>query len=683
MAPPLQSAPLARAGERGCGFGAAPSAAEERPSGAENSYALLASSAARAPDARCLGWRPPLPPGAPPPDPAAPPDPTRPYAWWTYADVLAMATDAGAGLVARYGLEKGDRVGFYARNCPWWSCVMYACVSQGLVVVPIYDTLGEGIVEYVCNHAEAKVVVVSEVNAAKLRAALPKCATVKGVVLIEGDGGLETTAGCAAAVAAGFGEAVDAAALADVRAAAAAAENPAAPSTAAWDDLYCIMYTSGTTGDPKGVTLTNRAMMSSVASGAAFFKHHGAEFTPADSCLSYLPLSHIFEQQAQAFFVATGGRVGFFTGDIKLLLDDLTALQPTVFIGVPRVYARFQERIKATVEGGGFIKRKLYEMAYARQLSAVRSPPTGAGAIARSGIWDTLVFSKVKAKLLPNARLCITGSAPLSEETNDFLKVNLNCPVVQGYGLTETVGGMVCSAPSGSPSGTCGGPLPGVTVKLADLPDMGYLTTDAPFPRGEICVKGSIVTAGYYKNEAATKAAFDEEGYFKTGDVGTWTDDGALRIIDRAKNLFKLSQGEYVSPDALENELGKAKLVAQIYVYGNSLESTLLAVVVPDGAAAKAWAAANAPGASDLAAIGAKPEFKAALLAQLAAEAKAAKLKRYEYIKDVYVETGDLNELGQGFHVDNNLTTPTFKLKRPQLSNKYKETLDAMYAAAK
>lgn len=681
-ATPQQSAPVAGGAPeaRTCAFLPSVAPADERPCGAENSYALLAATTARVPAADCLGWRPPVEAGA-----AAAPEQSaaRPYVWWSYADVLAMATAVGVGLVETCGLEKGDRVGVYAKNCPWWSLTMYACVSQGLVVVPIYDTLGPNIVEYVCNHAGTKVVVVSAENAPKLACALPKCPTVAAVVVVEADGARKTgtaaTAAVAAATAAGFAAVPMAAVL---EAGEEKVRGGAGADTAGWEDTYCLMYTSGTTGDPKGVVLSNRAIMSSVASAYTYFAHHGQTFVGDDSILSYLPLSHIFEQQSHAMFIGCGGKVGFYSGDVKLLLDDLSALKPTVFIGVPRVYARFQERIKAGVEAGGFIKRKLYEFGYARQLTAEKAP-VGPAAVGRSGLWDALVFSKVRAKILPNVRLCVTGSAPLSEETNDFLKVNLVCPIVQGYGLTETVGGMVCSTPGASASGTCGGPLPGVEVKLVDLPDMGYMTADKPHPRGEVCVRGSIVTTGYYKDPEATAAAFDADGFFKTGDVGMWTDDGALKIIDRAKNLFKLSQGEYVSPEAIENELSKAKLVGQIYVYGNSLQSTLLAVVVPDVPAAKAWASEGAPGTTDVAAIGALPAFKKALLAELTAAAQDAKLKKYEWIQDAVIETGDLNELGQGFHVDNNLTTPTFKLKRPQLQKKYKPALDAMYAAMK
>lgn len=647
----------------------------------ECTYDLLAYQAARNPDFACLGWRPRLAPGAQPPAPGADPDSSRPYNWWTYRETLKRATQFGKGLLQAFGLSRGDRVGVYARNCPWWTLAMIACTSQGIVLVPIYDTLGPNIVEYVCNHAELKVLVTTADHSERVRSALGNCPSVTGVIFIELDGADDPSADTAEQinlVNQAFPQ-VSTVSAGDVLKAGVNATTAEHATPGTWDELYVIMYTSGTTGNPKGVMLNNSAVMASVQNAYRFFAHHGQEFKPSDSILSYLPLGHIFEQQVEAMSIGCGGRIGFFTGDIKFLLDDLMALKPTLFAGVPRVFARFQERINHSVENASFIQRKLFEIAYNRQLRAEQHP-VGPGRISRSALWDLLVFKKVRSRLLPNCRLVITGSAPMSPQTNDFLKVCLQCPVVQGYGLTETVGGLICSAPGASVSGTCGGPLPGSLVKLVDVPDMGYTSKDSPYPRGEICLKGTVVSNGYYKNETATAEAFDADGYFHTGDIGQWLDDGALQIIDRKKNLFKLSQGEYVSPENLEQEYGKCKLVAQIFVYGNSLHNSLLAVVVPDIPASKQWASFHGGDSQDIASIAAMPGFKEELLKQLSEMRAIAKFKRYEEIKDVIIETSYLNDLGQGFHIDNDLMTPSFKLKRPQLNKRYKDRLDELYA---
>ncbi|OSX70295.1 hypothetical protein BU14_0810s0006 [Porphyra umbilicalis] len=621
-------------------------------------FDFVARFAKKQPTAKCLGWRPINAAGE-----------AGPYTFHTYNKVHQTALRLGSALVAS-GLVKGDRVGVYGKNCPNWSMAQMACSSQGLVLVPLYDSLGPNAVEYVINHAEVKFVFTTVANLDNFLAARPKCPTVTKVVVME-TGDIPAAASTAQLPSVVAGDVVTMEALH------LQGSEDATASPSGWEDLFVIMYTSGTTGDPKGVTLQNRAFISSVASALRFFGHFGIEFSSSDSLLSFLPLAHIFAQQGEALVFCAGGSVAYYQGDVKLLLADLEVCKPTIFAGVPRVFARFQQRIMETVESGGWLKRKLFEIAYGSVLSSVQNGTP------RSGLWDGLIFNKVRAKLLPNCRLVITGSAPMSAQTNDFLSVCLQCPVLQGYGLTETVGGMCCTAPN-FPSGTCGGPLPGAEVKLVDVPDMEYTAADKPCPRGEICVRGPFVTRAYYRNEEATKAAIDADGFFATGDIGRWNADGSLQIIDRKKNLFKLAQGEYVSPEALEQEYAKCKLVSQIWVYGSSFEATLLAVVVPDPITAKAWAAKNAPdkAAGGLAAIAAVPAFKAAVLAELKVMTAEAKLKRYEEIKDLLFET-EVNDLGQGFTVENDLLTPTFKYKRPQLSKKYKATLEALYTSMK
>lgn len=617
-------------------------------------YGLLERSAAAYPTSYSLGWRSSSALDAP-------------YEWWTYADLLSKSEALGRAFAAS-GLEKGDRIGVYAKNCPQWTLVQYAGMRQGMVIVPIYDTLGPNIVEYVCNHAGVKLICVSAENYPKLASVRDagKTPTVSNVVIIS-HGDIEPTP-----------EKITGDGVVDIvpfldQGKQAKKSNLYAPPEVTLEDLLVIMYTSGTTGNPKGVMLKHCALLASVSAAYLFFEKWNHEFYHNDTYLSYLPLSHIFEQQAQGLVIGKGGRIGFYSGNIKLMVNDLEALKPTVFAGVPRVFARFQQRIEENVENSSFFKRTLFQWGYSRQLRAEENP----GQVNRFSLWDKLVFEKVRAKIMPRVRFIISGSAPLSAQTNDFLKVCLICPIVQGYGLTETVGGMACSIPGNSKSGTCGGPLPGVQIKLRDLPEMGYFNSDKPCPRGEVCVKGDVVFSGYYNNEEATNEAFDDEGFFRTGDVGQWNKDGTLQIIDRAKNLFKLAQGEYVSPEALEQEYNKARLVGQIFVYGNSLHSTLLAVVVPDVPAAKVWGEAH--GLNTLESIAAAPDFKKELLEQLSEVRVKCHFKKYEEIRNVIIEVNDLNEMGQGFHVDNDLMTPSFKLRRPQLKTKYEKALDALY----
>mmetsp|Transcript_8834 Transcript_8834/g.26560 ORF Transcript_8834/g.26560 Transcript_8834/m.26560 type:complete len:673 (+) Transcript_8834:43-2061(+) len=605
----------------------------------------------------CLGWRPKDSKGV-----------AGAYKWHSYAKVHEYVVTIGNALTT-VGLKKGDKVGIYAKNCPNWSMVELAVSAMGMVLVPLYDSLGANAVEYVCNHAELKIVFVQDENLEAFEKAHAACSSIKTVVVMESGDVVAKKSKDLPLVKSG-----KAVTLEELLAKGTNDESKLTPGSV--DDLFVVMYTSGTTGDPKGVTLKNEALLSSVSASHAFFGHYNHGFRSDDVMLSYLPLAHIFEQQSEMLFLSVGGSIGYYQGDVRLLLEDMETLKPTIFIGVPRVFSKFEAKIVEAVENGSFVKKTLFNRAYRTQVEAVKN------SLPRSKIWDKLVFQTVKRRLLPRVRLVVTGSAPMSAQTNDFLKVCLMCPVVQGYGLTETVGGAVCSAPGISKSGHCGGPLPCLKIKIVDVLDMGYSTKDTPNPRGEIHLKGPCVTSGYYKNQRATEDAFDADGWFATGDIGQWLPDGSLQIIDRKKNLFKLAQGEYVSPEALEQEYAKVKLVGQIWVYGNSYEPSLVAIVVPDVSAAQDWANKNKVGDGNVQNVYSDPAFKNAVLEELRAQRKAMNFKGYEEIKDICFET-NMNELYQGFTVENGLLTPTFKLKRPQLLKKYQPMIDEMYQRLK
>lgn len=587
------------------------------------------------------------------------------YKFITYAHAHDVVTRLARTLISDVGLEPGECIGVYGKNCPSWVITQYAVNAAGGVLVPIYDTLGSDIVRYLCEKAEISVIFVSLENYPKVRAVRTECPTVRSVVVFD-HGAVDATIELSQDA-----PVSDTTLFTLISSSTTVVDSKVELPDRQVDDTYVVMFSSGTTGNPKGVVLTNGNVLSGVGSALAFFVGCNKAVFPSDVYLSFLPLAHIYEQQFESVMISRGARIGFYSGNIKLLLSDMQALKPTLFCGVPRVFARFQQRIEEAVAAGPAIRRILFRTAMERQLLAVQNR-----FVLRSALWDTLVFRKIRASLLPRARLVITGSAPMSTATNDFLKVALQCPVVQGYGLTESVGGVLCTAPGGA-SGTCGGPFPGCEVRLHDLPNMGYTTKNNP-PQGEVCLRGPMIFKEYYTNEEETSKALDKDGWFHTGDVGQWNKDGSLQIIDRAKNLFKLAQGEYVSPETLENEYAKAPLVLQIFVYGSSLEATLLAVVVPDAVNALKWGKPR--GCATLNEVVQHAEFKQCVLNQLLEAHKTAKFNSYEKIRDVIIEIDDRNELGQGFHSQNGLATPTFKLRRPQLRAKYKKQLDHLYA---
>jgi len=595
-------------------------------------------------------------------------DAEKKYKWYSYVEVHEMAITVGTAL-KNMGLKKGDTVGIYSANSPNVTIIDVACSSQGIVVVPLYDSLSPGAVKYILDHASVKVAFVQDAKLPKILEIMDTCPELQSVVVM-GNRDFKS--------ADKFEPREKLLSLADLASKGVydvAQINPGLP-----DDLAMIMYTSGTTGNPKGVMLKNKAFVAAVSSGCKFLGITGGRISRADTMLSYLPLAHIFGQTVEKTFMLLGGRIGYWQGDIRLLLEDLMELKPTIFFGVPRVYARFEQKIRETLEGSSFLKKKLFNFAYKTQLHYLNNFQ------ARSDFLDKLIFSKVKDKLLPNVRFSITGAAPMSADTNDFLKVVLCSPVCQGYGLTETCSVTCCSPPHKlgeaeiSTTGNVGGPMNGY-IKLVDVPEMNYLSTDKPFPRGEIVVKGPTTFSGYYKNEEATREVLSEDGWFATGDIGTIMPDGSIKIVDRKKNLFKLAQGEYVSPEHIEGELVKCKLVGQLWVYGNSFERTLVGIIVPDKDQWLNWAKAHGK-SSSLDELAKDPQFKKEVLAQLKEKREACGFRAFEDIVDVRFMT-ELNDLGQGFHVDNDLMTPTFKLKRNKLRERFQPLLDEMYAAQK
>ncbi|XP_027367504.1 long chain acyl-CoA synthetase 6, peroxisomal-like isoform X2 [Abrus precatorius] len=428
------------------------------------------------------------------------------------------------------------------------------------------------------------------------------------------------------------------------------------------DDIATICYTSGTTGTPKGAVLTHENFIANVA-GATLDE----KFSPSDVYISYLPLAHIYERANQVMTVYFGIAVGFYQGDNMKLMDDLAALRPTIFCSVPRLYNRIYAGIISAVKTSGGLKEKLFNVAYNAKRQALlhgKNP---------SPMWDRLVFNKIKEKLGGRVRLIVSGASPLSPDIMEFLKICFGGRVTEGYGMTESTCVISCIDESDKLGGHVGSPNPACEIKLVDVPEMNYTSEDQPNPRGEICVRGPIIFLGYHKDEAQTREVIDEDGWLHTGDIGTWMPGGRLKIIDRKKNIFKLAQGEYIAPEKIENVYVTCKFVAQCFVYGDSLNSSLVAVVAVDLDVLKAWAASEGITYNDLAQLCNHPKARAAVLAEMDAAGREAQLRGFEYVKAVTLVL-------EPFTMENGLLTPTFKIKRPQAKEYFAKAISDMYS---
>jgi len=353
-----------------------------------------------------------------------------------------------------------------------------------------------------------------------------------------------------------------------------------------------------------------------------------------------------------------GFRIGYYSGEPTKLPFDCRALQPALFPSVPRLYNRFYGVITEKFDSAGGCKGWLAKKAVASKKAAVKSSGKYT-----SGCWDKIVFKKSAAVLGGKVKYLITASAPIDKNVLEMLKIAFCCPMVEGYGLTETSGGSSFTALVDPVLGHVGGPTKAIKWRLMDLPESNYLHTDTPYPRGELCMKGPAVFSGYYKREDKTAEAFDADGWFKTGDVAMLYPNGSVKIIDRSKNIFKLSQGEYIAPEKVENIFALSPYVAQSILYGDSLQSCTVCIVVPNPDKVKEWENANKKeedaGYTD-------PVFKKLVQDDLEQLGKAQKLSGLERPKDIFLEKIP-------FSVENNLLTPTFKLKRNIAKVHYKD----------
>ncbi|KAL3163225.1 hypothetical protein ABBQ32_009626 [Trebouxia sp. C0010 RCD-2024] len=582
------------------------------------------------------------------------------FTYMTYAEAGTQVRNIGSAMQA-VGVKPHHRAGVFGANSPEWMIALQACNRQSTYCVPLYDSLGEDAIEYIVDHASCSIVFVSTLKFPGLVEALPRLKHTVKTVVYWGPPDQISVQGT---------EALGMTVFSFEAFAQLGSERPCPANPPQPEDLCTIMYTSGTTDKPKGVELSHRAVVRTVAGVHKYLQLVGYEMDCNDSQISYLPLAHIFDRTSEELLLYIGAKIGYWRGDIKGLVDDIGEMKPTLFIGVPRVFDRIYAGVYAKVNGGGAVKRFLFNYGYRWKLSYLLK---GFAHHQASPFFDKLVFSKIKARLGGHVRLIVTGGAPLANHVEEFLKVCFCCPVVQGFGLTETCAASCIAVPDKIyMAGTVGPPLPSTDMRLEAVPEMNYDPTGNP-PRGEIMFKGPSVFSGYYKDEEKTTEVLDKHGWFHTGDIGEMTPEGSLKIIDRKKNIFKLAQGEYVAAEKIEAAYKKSRLVEQIWVYGNSLESTLVAVVVPtaEGGPLQEWASQKGL-PHDLPSICRNDEARKWVLDQLTATAKESKLKGFEMIKSLYLDP-------EQFTVENGLMTPTFKLKRPPLQAKYTPQIDAMY----
>ncbi|KAE8010201.1 hypothetical protein FH972_006591 [Carpinus fangiana] len=573
------------------------------------------------------------------------------YKWMTYGEAGTAREAIGSGL-QYHGLQKGACIGLYFINRPEWLIVDHACSAYSYISVPLYDTLGPDAVKFAVNHAGVQAIFCVPQTLNSLLSFLSEIPSVCLIVVVGGMDeylpSLPSTSGM---------KVISYLKLISQGRSSLLPFCPPKP-----EDIATICYTSGTTGTPKGVVLTHGNLISCAAGFSRAIK-----FNPADIYMSYLPLAHIYERTNQVVSVYYGVAIGFYQGDNLKLMDDLAALRPTIFCSVPRLYNRIYSGITNAVMASGMLKERLFRAAYNSKKQAIMSGRNP------SPMWDRLIFNKIKEKLGGRVRFMGSGASPLSPDVMDFLRVCFGCQVIEGYGMTETSCVISIMDEGDTLSGHVGSPNPACEIKLVDVPEMNYTSEDQPHPRGEICVRGPIVFQGYYKDEVQSREVIDNDGWLHTGDIGLWLPGGRLKIIDRKKNIFKLAQGEYIAPEKIENVYAKCKFISQCFIYGDSLNSSLVAVVAVEPDVMKDWATSVGIEYENLGQLCNDPRARAAVLADMDDVGREAQLRGFEFVKAITLVPEPLT-------LENDLLTPTFKIKRPQAKAYFAKQISDMYA---
>lgn len=529
-------------------------------------------------------------------------------------------------------------------------------MSQGLYTVSLYETLGPDTSEFIINDAQLNLVICSVNHIAtlvKIKQSAPDFTIIICVDEVEETGELAGTSKKDILRAITSNAGLGLYFMSEVEELGKKFPRPYHPPTP--NDFITINYTSGTTGNPKGVMLTHRAATAAVAGSATLMKQ-----TDEDVICSFMPLAHIFQRMNEQVALSAGAGIGYFHGVIPDIVDDLKMVRPTVFAGVPRLFNRFGTRITEATFGSMLPWRR----AIARQATSTKlaniNDPNLATQRNTHALWDRLFFSKVAAQVgLQRAHTVISGSAPLDPQLHQFLRVCLYTNFGQGYGLTETFASTLCQLEGDFTSGNCGGPLPGVEACLRDVPDMEYLSTDLPRPRGELMIRGPILMSGYWRNPEKTAEAMTEDGWFCTGDIAEVDNMGRFYIIDRRKELMKLAQGEYISPEKIENViLSELGYLQSAYVHGESDKAFVVGMfgIEPEGFAP--WAS-KITGKKftmhDVAAMKEAckdPRVIKEAMKDLQHVSKTHKLNRWEWCKGAHLAVDPFTE-------DNGLLTPT------------------------
>lgn len=604
-----------------------------------------------------------------------------PVKWFSYAQVAQRLDNLSRGFIRFTKLKSGsDRVAIFENTSLQWLLMAQCCFRFNFTVCTVYANLGLEAMIVALQETDAKAIMVNVDSLKDFEEIAKQCPQLKYVVftrtgILDDEKSRESERTLIDKLTKethlqfmSFDEVEQLGA--QEKDEAISVENP--PQS---ESLALIMYTSGTTGRPKGVMLSHKNILSAIS---AFDVIVGEDTSIPYVYCAFLPLAHILELAAEHMIMVRGGSIGY--GSPRTLTElgakpigDIAAIRPSLLVGVPKVWDTIKKGAKERIEKGSAIAKYLFNAAFQAKLAALHAERD-------TPLWNALVFNKFRKQIGGRIAMMLSGGAPLNKDSQLFMRVCFGCSFIQGYGLTETCAAVgLQSAFDPFETQTVGAPVPAVEMKLIDVPDMHYLSTDKPYPRGEIVVRGNNISSGYYKQDNLTKEVFTDDGWFYTGDIGQIRDNGTIQIVDRKKNLVKLSAGEYIALEKLESVYGNSAFVSPngIMVYANSEMDQPVALMIPQFTSVSHWA--KSAGISD-------PENKEALCENkqvieyitksLEEEGKKAELKTFERICAVKL-------LSDEWTVENGCLTAAQKLKRNIIADKYKKDIEQLYNKSK
>ena len=600
------------------------------------------------------------------------------YTWITYEQAKIKIENFSRGLsilnlCPEINFENDEKfrfLGIYSRNKPEWVLSYLGAIRDSITIVTIYDTLGDIALEHIFEQTKIITTVIEIKSVKKILQLAKKNKTynLKNLIVIDIEDDEETINNLKNLNFNIFS-------WEEICEKGKNNEKNIILKKPLPENISTINYTSGTTGKPKGAKINHKSILlnTDVIEMLGFFPKTN------DIYLSFLPYAHIMETLIFAVLLSRGVQIGIYNGNPLKLVEDFKILKPTATCVVPKIFQRIYEGINNGLNKKSALIKKIFNKAV-----DIKIKDFNQYGILNNVLFDNLFFKDVRENFGGNLRFMLVGSAPMDSYILNYLRCVLSCEIVEGYGQTEDVAGVLLAKTYDPVTHHVGGPGFSCELKLIDHPELDYTSKDVdketgiPHPRGELCVRGPILFKGYFRDEEKTKEAIDEDGWLHTGDICELiTEHGnALRIIDRAKNIFKMQQGEYVAPEKIENIYSSCKYVLQMFIYGDSLQSFLIAILVPESNAVIEFL--QKKGIKNVNKENYKDYFNDIdlnndIVEQLNKFGRENDLKGFELPKKVYL-------CKENFSIENQILTPTMKIRRAFAKERFANEIRKLYS---